>query len=79
MLLNIIVVVVDVCVTELNVTLQDFPVGKPVSVNVTEYVVVMGVKVAVIVPGPFIVAVVTAEVALLKVIDRVLLDHVENE
>ena len=48
--------------------------------NVTEYVVVVvRVKVAVIVPEPFIVAVVSAEFAAAKVIDVVLLDQVENE
>ena len=35
-------------------------------------------KLAVIVPGPFNVAVVDAELGLLKVIDCVLLDHEEN-
>ena len=48
--------------------------------NVTEYVVVVvRVKVAVILPGPFIVAVVSAKFASAKVIDPVLLDQVENE
>jgi hypothetical protein len=49
-------------------------------VNVTVYVVVVvGVKVAVIVPEPFIVAVVSAEFAAVKVIDVVLFDQVEKE
>jgi hypothetical protein len=48
-------------------------------VNVTEYVVVVvSVKVAVIVPGPLIVAVVEAELALPKVIDPVLDDQEEK-
>jgi len=41
-------------------------------------VVIMGVKVAVIVPGPPIVAVVVAELALLKTIDPVLDYHEEK-
>jgi hypothetical protein len=58
------------------ITVNDFVAGKPLVSTATEYVV--GMKFAVIVPVPPIVAVVDADVGLVMVIDPVLLLHDEN-
>ena len=59
----------------LNVTHQYVPEGKPDSVNVTELVVGIGVKVAVMVPVPSIDAVVVDAELELNVIEAVLEDQ----
>ena len=57
-----------------NVVVQDVPEGSPLSVKVTVYVVTFA-KLAVMVPGAFIVAVVEAELELANLIELVLLDQ----
>jgi hypothetical protein len=69
---KVMVLVVDDFGWLLKVTVHDVPDGRPLSVKVTVYVVTFA-KLAVMVPGAFIVAVVEAELELANVIEPVLL------
>lgn len=75
-MLNVMVLVVDVCVTPLRVALQLMPEGRLLSWKVTVYVT--ATKFAVIVPGPPMVAVAAADFTLSIVIDEVLVLHWSN-
>ena len=72
--MKVMVLVVEDFVWLLKVTVHDVPDGSPLSVKVTVYVVTFA-KLAVMVPGAFIVAVVEAELELANVIELVLLDQ----
>ena len=72
--LKVMVLVVDDFDWLLKVTVHDVPDCRPLSVKVTVYVVTFA-KLAVIVPGAFIVAVVEAELELANLIELVLLDQ----
>jgi hypothetical protein len=72
-MLNVMVLVVDVCVTPLRVALHDVPEGRLLSWKVTVYVT--ATKFAVMVPGPLMVAVAVADFVLSIVIDEVLVLH----
>jgi hypothetical protein len=71
------VLVVDDFAWLLNVTVHKVPDGSPLSVKVTVYVVTFA-KLAVMMPGACIVAVVEAEPELANVIELELLDQLLN-
>ena len=72
--MKVMVLVVDDFGWLLKVTVHDVLDGRPLSVKVTVYVVTFA-KLAVMVPGAFIVAVVEAELELANLIELVLLDQ----
>jgi len=71
---KVMVPVVDDFAWPLNVVVQEVPEGSPLSVKVTVYVVTFA-KLAVMVPGACIVAVVEAELELAIVLETALLDQ----
>ena len=72
--MKVMVLVVDDFGWLLKVTVHDVLDGRPLSVKVTVYVVTFA-KLAVMVPGAFMVAVVETELELANLIELVLLDQ----
>ena len=73
--MKVIVVEVEDFEVPPKVAVHEVPDGNPFSVKVMEYVLAVDAKFAVIVPGPFTVAVVEDDVEEANVIELVLLDQ----